>query len=719
MEKKIKRWRVFLSVLLIAVIILGTVNHHIAKAAPDSVNSSKADVATGSGITDSNNTDGNVTDNNTIDDDITDSNIINDNTDTGDLPGNLDGEEFDASTGTNVNGTDINIVSGNTYKIVSALDSSFVWRVRDKSYYNGRNMQLYKDDGTNSQKFVFIKQKNGFFKIRSTNSSKMLESDRENNKEGANVCQYDNNNAENQLWKLVPTEDGCFYLENKSNGLVAGINGSKAANNANIQMYSATQADSQKFKLVSTAPFANATYKIVSALNNNYVWHVKYGSYDDGATIHLYKDDNYINTPKFVFTRQKDGYYIIENTNSARTVECKGAGKKSGTDICQNSRNNSVEQQWKLVPTEDGYYYLQNRCNNLVASVAGGKAGNNVNIEMSALNKTANQKFQIMVTFPLANGTYVLESALNRSYVWDISGASKADKGNLQLYEYYGNNAQKFVVKKHYGEWEYYTIQNVNSGKVIECNSKKQKNGTNIWQYSASQNTDTAQLWKPVWCGSGYNYLQNWYTGLVAGVNGGKAANRANIQMYKQVSNKGLRFKFADPAKKKAKSKYPDGLLYPLKGKITRSSSVKTEGYYCDYVAAEKTPVYAPADGTVEFIQSVATKYKNRKLQTLKLASYGNYIKFTSTDKKYTVKCAHLSSFKGATLAYKLSHRYPCGVSDGYKCEPKSRGKVKVKKGDLIGYTGKTGNASGPHIHIEVTKNGKAVDPVKTFTTWK
>lgn len=708
MEERLKKWRVFLSVLLVAVIAFGTINYHIAKAAPDTVkddvNNSKADAASGSVITD-----GNTTGDNIIDNGITDDNTGI--TDTGDLSGNLDGEGFDASTGTNSNGTNINIVSGNTYKIVSALDSSYVWRVRDKSYYNGRNMQLYKDDGTNSQKFVFIKQKNGFFKIKSTNSSKMLESDRKNNTEGADICQYDNNNADNQLWRLVPAEAGCFYLENKSNGLVAGISGGSAVNNANIKMYNAAQADSQKFRLVFTAPLADATYKIVSALNSNYVWHVKYGSYDNGATIHLYKDDNYINTPKFVFTRQKDGYYIIENTNSSKTVECKGAGRKNGTDICQNSRNNNAEQNWKLIPTEDGFYYLQNRCNGLVADVAGGKAGNNANIQMSALNKTASQKFQIMVTFPLANGTYVLESALNRSYVWDISGASKADKGNLQLYEYNGSNAQKFVVKKRYGEWEYYTIQNVNSGKVIECNSKKQKNGTNIWQYSASQNTDTAQLWRLVSCGYGYNYLQNWYTGLVAGINGGKAANHANIQMYKQVSNKGLRFKFANPDNKKAKSKYPDGLLYPLKGKITRSSSVKTKGYYCDYKAAEKTPVYAPADGTVIFNQSYAVKYK-------KLASYGNNIMFTSSDKKYTVRCAHLSSFKDVKLKYKSSLPYKCGA-DKYTCKTDKIGERKVKKGDLIGYTGKTGNASGFHIHIEVTKNGKPVDPVKTFTTWK
>lgn len=685
MKKSIKKLHVFLSVLLMAVIILGVIDNHIVKAAPDTIRNNTVNPASGPGITDV--------------------------SDTGEISGIIDGEVFDSDTGINTTGTNAGIISGNTYKIVSALDNSYVWRIRDKSYYNGRNVQLYKDEGTNAEKFVFIKQKDGFFKIKSTNSSKMLESDRENSSEGANVCQYDNSNGENQLWKPVPAGGGYFYLENKANGLVAGINSNKAENKTNIQMYSNKQSENQKFKLISTTPLADATYKIVPVLDSSYAWHVKYGSYDNGATIHLYKDDNYINTPKFIFTRQSNGFYTIENTNSGKMVECKGAGQKSGTDICQNIRTTSTAQQWKLIPTEDGYYYLQNRCNNLVASVAGGKAGNNVNIQMAALNKTASQKFQIMVTFPLANGTYVLESALNNSYVWDISGASKADKGNLQLYEYNGSDAQKFVVKKHYGEWEYYTIQSLNSKKLVECNSKKQKNGINIWQYSESKTADTAQLWKPVASGDGKYYLQNWYNNLVAGVKDGKAANKANIQLYKRVNNNGLKFKFADPDKKKVKSKYPNGLLFPLKGKITRSSNLKTKGYYCDYKAANKTPVYAPADGTVVFNQSYAVKYK-------KLASYGNNIVFTSSDKKYTVRCAHLSSFKDVKLKYTSSLPYQCGA-DKYTCKTVKIGERKVKQGDLIGYTGKTGNASGFHIHIEVTKSGKPADPANTFTTWK
>jgi len=35
----------------------------------------------------------------------------------------------------------------------------------------------------------------------------------------------------------------------------------------------------------------------------------------------------------------------------------------------------------------------------------------------------------------------------------------------------------------------------------------------------------------------------------------------------------------------------------------------------------------------------------------------------------------------------------------------------KVKRGEIIGYVGSTGNATGPHVHYEVCKNGRSVNP--------
>jgi murein DD-endopeptidase MepM/ murein hydrolase activator NlpD len=55
----------------------------------------------------------------------------------------------------------------------------------------------------------------------------------------------------------------------------------------------------------------------------------------------------------------------------------------------------------------------------------------------------------------------------------------------------------------------------------------------------------------------------------------------------------------------------------------------------------------------------------------------------------------------------------------GYKTLYGHLSKVKVKKdqwinaGDVIGYAGSTGRSTGPHLHYEVIKNGKKVNPLK------
>ena len=94
-----------------------------------------------------------------------------------------------------------------------------------------------------------------------------------------------------------------------------------------------------------------------------------------------------------------------------------------------------------------------------------------------------------------------------------------------------------------------------------------------------------------------------------------------------------------------------------------------------DYAAPTGTPVVAVGDGTV-----VMARFKGGGGNTVKIRHNSNY----------TTGYMHLS-------------RYGKGIRKG----------VKVKQGQVIGYVGKTGLATGPHLDFRFWKNGRPVDPLK------
>jgi murein DD-endopeptidase MepM/ murein hydrolase activator NlpD len=85
------------------------------------------------------------------------------------------------------------------------------------------------------------------------------------------------------------------------------------------------------------------------------------------------------------------------------------------------------------------------------------------------------------------------------------------------------------------------------------------------------------------------------------------------------------------------------------------------------------TPIYATADGLV----------KESSSQT----SFGNVVKISHNNGEFLTVYAHMQ--KAAVTV----------------------GQV-VKRGDLVGYIGSTGRSTGPHLHYEVHRNGRIVDPM-------
>lgn len=143
-----------------------------------------------------------------------------------------------------------------------------------------------------------------------------------------------------------------------------------------------------------------------------------------------------------------------------------------------------------------------------------------------------------------------------------------------------------------------------------------------------------------------------------------------NYGDYYDEKGKTLRkaFLMAPVDYKRISSRFSTNRKHPVTG--------RWKGHFgTDYAAAKGTPIWSTANGTV-----VAASYTKNN---------GNYVKVRHNS-TYTTQYLHMSKIK-------------TGIKKG----------VSVKQGDVIGYVGSTGLATGPHVCYRFWKNGKQVDPFK------
>lgn len=141
-------------------------------------------------------------------------------------------------------------IANGTYKLVSAINNNYVMDVNGGSKANFANVQLYEDNNSNAQKFVFTKQSDGYYTICNVNSGKLLDCAGGGKVNGTNIQQYTANSTAAQRWKVTDVGNGYYTLTCKCNSLVADVSCGKAANWTNIQMYAANGSVAQRWKLI-------------------------------------------------------------------------------------------------------------------------------------------------------------------------------------------------------------------------------------------------------------------------------------------------------------------------------------------------------------------------------------------------------------------------------------------------------------------------------------
>lgn len=70
---------------------------------------------------------------------------------------------------------------------------------------------------------------------------------------------------------------------------------------------------------------------------------------------------------------------------------------------------------------------------------------------------------------------------------------------------------------------------------------------------------------------------------------------------------------------------------------------------------------------------------------------------------------------KGYGYFVRIKHSFGFETLYGHLSEVVLKASTEIRSQQLIGYSGNTGFSTGPHLHYEVIKNGKAIDPIPSF----
>lgn len=129
----------------------------------------------------------------------------------------------------------------------------------------------------------------------------------------------------------------------------------------------------------------------------------------------------------------------------------------------------------------------------------------------------------------LADGVYVIKSAVNNAFTLNINGPSKDNGANVHLWSRNHDDVTRFVFQRKEGT-NCYTIRNLYSGKYLDVASGVSKDGTNVQQYD--YNGSDAQLWYVSRNSDGTFTIISKCGDKALDLYAGGATNGANIQIW-------------------------------------------------------------------------------------------------------------------------------------------------------------------------------------------
>ena len=434
-------------------------------------------------------------------------------------------------------------VEDGTYKIISPIDNKKTLDVTDGLNENGVKIQIWDNDAYEQKKFEIIYVGEGYYKIKSKLSNKVLTVESTLPNLNSNITQEDDYDLDTQKWIIKDVGNGLYNIISKCENLYLTIQDTPQ-NGEKIQLQRKKEypTQTQSFILLNEEPKNNVSiiedgiYQIKT--KGNLTLDVNGGSCDNGANIQIWASDK-LPQKKFRVTRiGNTNYYKIVAIHSAKAIDVQNGGIDISTNVQQYEQNETDSQYWYFKDCGNGYYNIISKLNGLCLDVDNGAINTNgTNVQLYYLNDSDAQQFRLEHTNIIEYGIYEIETKLNSNMVVDIAGGSTSEGANVQLWNADNVGQQRFALEPQYND-DIYMIRATNSNKMLTVDT----NTNNVYQADCKW-TDN-QRWKLQEVGNGYFKLISLYNSCVLDVQNGNAVNGQNIQVYQDNGTDSQKFRF-------------------------------------------------------------------------------------------------------------------------------------------------------------------------------
>lgn len=355
--------------------------------------------------------------------------------------------------------------------------------------------------------------KDGIYKVRSALDNNYVFDIKGNNIEEGKMQLFHDEDSSVQQYEFIREKD--YYI-------VRSVYANKwlditlpATNNAEVKLFVNHNGLENQWVLEDAG---NGYFYIRS--NRDYYLDVKNGQAVDHANIQIYR-----------FHGGNDQKWLLDPVKHKVTYDANGGidppapqTKEYGEALTLSSAR----------PNRDGYDFLGWATTSSATTATyqpGGTYTQNANVTLYAVWRKLPDPVSVQP------GIYVIHSAIDDAYCLDITDSSTENNANIQLYQREDTNVQKFRVVQ--GVDGYSFIQSVYNGRWLGIKTPIEDN-SNVKLYDT--NTGEENLWGFEDAEDGYVFIRS-KTGYYLDVQGDRASNNANIQIYLFAGNNSQRWR--------------------------------------------------------------------------------------------------------------------------------------------------------------------------------